>query len=132
MRIIILAAIIISFSCNNSSPTYKKLSVSDSLIINFNRPQSDTIAKTISTTEKVAIKKLAGFIDSEASPAYKCGYNGNILFYDNGSLVADVAFNYGEGCRHFIQIISDQLSSTKMSNEAADFLQSLAEGKSWY
>src|SRR5687767_15909149 len=116
MKLLFIFGYFCLLACNNSSPENKKLSQSDSLVINFNRPQSDTIAKTISTTEAVAIKKLAGFIDSEASPAYKCGYNGNILFYKKDSLVADVAFNYGEGCRHFIQIIADQLSSTKMSN----------------
>ena len=119
--------------CNNSSPIYKKLAQSDSVVINFNEQGTNNIVKTISTTESIAIKKLSGFIDTKASPAYKCGYDGNMLFYRNGALDADVSFNYsGEGCRHFIQIIAGQISSTGMENEAADFLKSLAEGRSWY
>ncbi len=65
--------------------------------------------------------------------AYKCGYDGNLMFYKEGKLMADVAFNYsGDGCHHFIQEINGTLTSTAMSNEAADFLKSLAEGKGWY
>lgn len=118
-------------SCASDSSGH--LTGSDSLVINFNEPQSNTIEKTVNTTEVNAIKKLARFTGGESAPEYKCGYDGNLQFYKNGELTGDVSFNYsGENCRHFIQLKDGKLASTKMSNEAADFLKSLSEGKSWY
>jgi hypothetical protein len=121
------------FSCTNQSATSKKLSASDSLIINFNAPQTNNIAKTVTTTENKAIKKLSNYVDGKITEAYKCGYDGNLLFYKNGTLIGDVSFNYsGDGCHHFIMLLNDKLAPTTMSNEAAAFLKSLREGKGWY
>lgn len=135
MRIVIFAIAVVSLvSCGGSgSKTGKQLSGSDSLVINFNTPQTNTIAKTTTTTEKKAIKKLARFVDSKKTEAYKCGYDGNMMFYKDGKLTGDVSFNYsGDGCHHFIMMTGDELLPTSMSNEAADFLKSMAEGKNWY
>jgi hypothetical protein len=133
MRIIFIAFIVILASCGNKSAISKQLSGSDSLVINFNTPQSNTIARTMSTTESKAIQKLVRFADGRSSEAYKCGYDGNLMFYKRGTLVGDVSFNYsGDGCHHFIMLLDDKLTPTVMSNEAADFLKSLGEGKGWY
>ena len=130
----VIAFLIIVISCSGSgSAVSKQLSGSDSLVINFNTPQSNTIAKTLSTTEDKAIKKIIRFTDGKAGEAYKCGYDGNLMFYKKGALVGDVSFNYsGDGCHHFIMLLNDKLTPTAMSNEAADFLKSLSEGKGWY
>ena len=120
-------------ACGNKSAVSKQLSVTDSLVINFNAPQTDSIVSTVTTTEVKAIKKLTGFVDGKTSEAYKCGYDGNIMFYKKGVLQGDISFNYsGEGCKHFLQMVKDELTPTAMSNEAADFLKNLAEGKNWY
>ena len=132
--IFLLFTVCILISCSNSgSESSKQLSGSDSLVINFNTPQSNTIAKTMSTTEDKAIKKLIRFADGKSAEAYKCGYDGNLMFYKKGTLVGDVSFNYsGDGCHHFIMLLNDELAPTAMSNEAVNFLKSLAEGKGWY
>ena len=132
--IFLLCTVCILVSCSNSgSECSKQLSGSDSLVINFNTPQSNTIAKTMSTTEDKAIKKLIRFADGKSAEAYKCGYDGNLMFYKKGTLVGDVSFNYsGDGCHHFIMLLNDELAPTAMSNEAVNFLKSLAEGKGWY
>ncbi|HEV7780987.1 MAG TPA: hypothetical protein VGO58_06955 [Chitinophagaceae bacterium] len=127
------AAFIFLVSCSGGSAVSKQLSGSDSLVINFNTPQTNTIAKTTYTTETKAIKKLAHFVDSKDAQAFKCGYDGNLMFYKKGELLGDAAFNYsGDGCHHFIMDIAGKLTPTSMSNEAADFLRSMAEGKGWY
>jgi hypothetical protein len=134
MRIILfllLAAGIVSCSGSDSA-TGKQLSGADSVIINFNDPQTNSIANTINTTETKAINKLKQFVGGKEAQEYKCGYNGNVQFYAKGDLLGDFSFNYQDGCKHFIQLKDDKLNSTAMSNEAADFLKSLAEGKSWY
>ena len=129
--VFIVFAITCLGSCSDRA-TDKKLSHSDSLVINFNAPQTIIIEKTVSTTEKKAIKKLARFVSGKPSEAYKCGYDGNMLFFEKGELTGDISFNYSEACRHFITILGGKLTPTFMSNEAADFLKSLAEGKNWY
>ncbi len=133
-NLLFYSLLIIISSCSGSgSAVSKQLSGSDSLVINFNTPQSNTIAKTMNTTEDKAIKKLSKYVDSKAGEAYKCGYDGNLMFYKKGILVGDVSFNYsGDGCHHFMMSVKDELAPTVMSNEAADFLKSLAEGKGWY
>jgi hypothetical protein len=128
---ILLAGI---YSCTGTDPSAgKQLSGSDSLVINFNKPQSNMIEKTNYTTDKNAISKMARFVDGKKAEAYKCGYDGNLLFYKDGELLGDVSFNYsGEGCHHFIMKLGEELIPTAMSDEAADFLKSMAEGRNWY
>ncbi|MEO6612568.1 MAG: hypothetical protein ABIT05_14190 [Chitinophagaceae bacterium] len=121
------------FSCTGNGPgATNQLAGSDSLVINFNTPQTNNIEKTLTTTENKAIKKLAAYVDGKAAEVYKCGYNGNLLFYKKGIITGDVSFNYTAGCRHFLQSVEGKLASTSMSNEAADFLKGLAEGRDWY
>lgn len=87
----------------------------------------------MSTIDNNAINKITWYVDSKKAEEFKCGYDGNLMFYRKGILVGDVAFNYsGNNCRHFMQTVDGKLTSTTMSNEAADFLKSLAEGKDWY
>jgi hypothetical protein len=119
-------------SCNNSSLS-KKLKGSDSLVISFNYPNTDSVVQTVNTTERKAIRRLLQFVDSKETEQYKCGYDGTMTFFIQGKLVLPVVFKYSEeGCRHFLFDEDNKLRSTKMSNEAADFLKSLAEGKNWY
>jgi hypothetical protein len=120
-------------ACKPSASWQKSISASDSLVINFNEPNSNTINNTVSTTEKKAIQKLAGFLKTKSSKEFKCGYDGNMMFYEEGKLTADVSFNYsGEDCKHFMLLENGELLSIEMKNEAADFLKSLREGKNWY
>ncbi len=131
---IFLFSVIILVSCGGAgSAINKQLSGSDSLVLHFNKPQTNNIDITVTTTEKTAVKKLLNYVDSKSAEAYKCGYDGNLLFYKKGILQGDVSFNYsGDGCHHFIMEVNGKLIPTTMRNEAANFLQSLAEGKGWY
>jgi len=118
-------------SCSNQRSD--ALSSSDSLAIHFKSPQSGTLLKTVNTKDEKAIRKLAGFIENDESKQYQCPQEGVLLFYTKGILVGDVSFNYSQkDCRHFLQVDGELPKPTKMSDEAADFLKGLAEGKSWY
>ena len=135
MRIVIPVLILASFlfSCGDTASS-KNLAGADSLVVQFNDPQKNTIINTINTTEPNAIKKIKQFVSGKETDQFKCGYDGNMIFFSKGQPLADISFNYsGEGCKHFMQLLPDgKLSSTAMSNEAANFLRSLAEGKTWY
>lgn len=134
MNFFSLFAIIILFTaCSGNSGVDKQLSGSDSLVINFTAPQSDSVIKSVTTTDEKAITKISRFADGKPSEEFKCGYNGSLLFFSKGKLLSDVSFNYSESdCSHFLISVDGKLVSTKMSGEAADFLKSLAEGKGWY
>ena len=128
---IILTAFL--FSCGNQSAISKKLSGSDSLVITFNVPNSDSVIKMVTTTEKKAIRKLAGFMNGKKGEEGVCGFDGNMVFYSKGEILLPVVFQYNEeGCRHFLFDLDNKVVNTKMSNEAADFLKSLMEGKGTY
>ena len=134
MKLFIALVFLVSIAaCKQATAIGKQLEGSDSLVINFNTPGSNIIDHTVTTTEAKAINKLVHFADSKTGEAYKCGYDGNLMFYKKGVLAGDVAFNYsGEGCHHFIMNVNGTLTPTTMSNEAADFLSRLATGKGWY
>jgi hypothetical protein len=133
MRIFFYSFIVlISAGCKNS-PVSKKLSGSDSLVITFNIPNSDSIIKTVSTRENNAIDKVVGFIDGKPAKEFNCGYDGNLIFFSKGQVLLPVVFKYKEAdCRHFLFELDGKLMSIKMNNEAADFLESLGEGKIFY
>src|SRR6185295_3303629 len=125
MRMIIFFFILVTVGCKNSAIT-KKLSASDSLVITFNVPNSDSIIKTVSTTENNAINKVIDFLDDKPAEEFKCGYDGNLIFFSKGQTILPVVFKYKEkDCRHFLFELDGKLVSTKINNEAADFLESL-------
>ena len=127
-----LAAFSLVTACSSSALS-KKLSGSDSLVINFYAANSESIVKTVSATEGKAIRKVIHFIDSRSTGQLKCGYDGNLIFFSNGEPLLPVMFNYKEkACRHFIFEIEGKLMSTKMNNEAADFMESLETGNIYY
>jgi hypothetical protein len=133
MKIIVFILMItILCSCNNSAVS-KKLAASDSLVITFNIPENDSAVKTVSTTEKTAIRKLVGFMDGKKAEAKQCGYDGNFTFYSKGQLLLPVIFKYTkDGCRVFMFELDNKVINTTMSTEAVDFLTSLADGKGSY
>lgn len=124
--------IIFASACNRSA-IGRKLSGCDSLVITFNLPDSDSVLKSVSTTDTKAIQKMARFLGGKEAPLYKCGFEGSMLFFRNGQQVLPVVFKYmDKDCRHFSFDLDNKVMSTSMSAEAIDFLISLSEGRSWY
>lgn len=128
-----LCFIIVFFTACSGSVTSKKIAGTDSLVITFNLPNSDSVIKTVSTTEKKAIQKFISLVDGKEVKLYKCGYDGNMVFYSKGEIVLPVIFKYTEeGCRHFLFDMDNKVMSTEMTIEGAELLKSLVEGKEWY
>ncbi len=133
MRIAVSYMVIILLVSCSSSAVGKKLKGCDSLVVTFNAPNSDSVINVVSTTETKAISKLARFVDGKPSEQYKCGYDGNMIFFKGGRQVLPVVFKYSEeGCRHFLFDLDNKVISSRMSNEAVDFLRSLATGSNTY
>lgn len=123
--ILLFAAAILLISCSNS-PLVSHLEDSDSLVVKFNQRGDSLQTTATSTTEPHAIQTMLQFADGAETEQFKCGYDGNILFYKKGSLAADISFNFtGDGCHHFLHQANGKLVATKMNNQAVDFLISL-------
>jgi hypothetical protein len=130
---LLLLAALSLYSCSNNSAISKQLSGTDSLVANFTATSSGPVDKTVVTTEPNAIRKVIQFVNGKNVAEHKCGYDGQLLFYANGKAIGDVSFKYTEaGCLHFELEVEGKLQSTKMSNEAADFLKGLVEERSSY
>ena len=124
--ILFFAAAILFISCSNSA-LVSHLEDSDSLVVKFNQHSDSLKTRATSTTETHAIQTMLQFTDGEETEQFKCGYDGNILFYKKGSVAADISFNFsGDGCHHFLHEANGKLVATKMSNEGFDFLIALA------
>ena len=133
MRLLSLVFILFFAACTQNSEVKKKLSGTDSLVVNFYAPQSDSIIKSVATAEKKAIRRLSDFVSTKETSLFKCGYDGNLHFFEKGKMVSDVSFKYSdESCRHFVLDVEGKLTGTTMSTEAADFLKSLSEGRDIY
>ena len=133
MKLFPFAFVILMTASCRDSPVAKKLSGSDSLVITFNMPDSDSIIKTVSTTENSAINKVVDFMNGKPAKVFKCGYDGNLIFFFKGQVLLPVVFKYKDAnCRHFLFESDGKVMSTKMNNEAADLLESLEQGKIFY
>lgn len=133
MKNILIALLVLTFASCSRSAVNKKLTVSDSLVITFNKPNTDSLINIVSTTEKKAIQKLAGFLEGKKAEVSNCGFDGNMVFYSKGEIILLVVFQYKEkDCRQFTFETDNKVIQTFMSNEAKKFLKSLAEGKEWY
>lgn len=119
--------------CGKGSATSQALAGCDSVVITFNIPNGDSVVNRVSTTEKNAIKKLAAYLEGKELKQQDCGFDGNLTFFKSGEAILPVVFQYNtDSCRRFLFSLEGKTISTKMSNDAADFLKSLAEGRDWY
>lgn len=131
-QLLFIIFFVIGTSCKNSNIS-KSFSGADSLVIHFKDEQAGTVTKSVEASDPKAIKRITGFIDSDVKEDYKCGYDGKMFFFSKGQQLQEVDFMMNDkACRHFSFLLDGNLINTKMSNEAADFLKSLADGKSWY
>ncbi len=134
MRVILLISALIStmVSCTSKPAIVRQLAGSDSLVITFNLPGTDTILSTINTTETKAIQQLAGYLAGKEQAKQSCGFDGNMIFFKGGQQVLPVVFKFSGDCRFFMYELENKLIYTEVSAEGSAFLESLKEGKSWY
>ena len=119
-------------SCSESAVS-KSFRNADSLVIHFKDEQAGKVLKTVQSAEAKAIGRMADFIDAPAVEQYKCGYDGKMFFYKNDQLVQEVDFQMKqEQCRHFVFQLDGKLMSTRMNQEATDFLDALERGLPTY
>lgn len=133
MRVILFSFVLILVSCSKQSAVSSKLSGCDSVVITFQVPDSDSIINRVAATDKKAIRQLAGYLNGKEVKQDNCGFDGKIDFFEKGETVLTTVFRYSpDSCRRFLYDLDGKVMKAKISNEALDFLQSLAGGKNSY
>ena len=134
MKLYLLVALsLISFSSCKHSAIKQNFSSADSLVIHFKDEQAGVITKTVQTAESKAINRMIEFIDAKETEQFKCGYDGKMFFYTKGQKIQEVDFKMkNDSCNHFAFLLNGKLMSTKMNNEAVDFLNALEKGMPTY
>ena len=128
----LLPLLLVITACGNSA-VKNKLSGTDSVVIQYYHPGTDSVSKTINTIQKSAINKLINFTASKETKDFKCMSDANMIFYKNNQVLLPVVFNFrNKECRHFLMEIDGKLLSTRLSGEATDFFTSLDEGSPYY
>ena len=124
-----LAVIVILFCSCKQSAIKQSFAAADSVVIHFKDEQAGVITKTVQTAESKAINRIIDFMDAKGTEEFKCGYDGKMFFFKNGERMQEVDFKMKiDSCRHFSFLLNGKLMSTKMNNEAADFLDALEKG----
>jgi len=132
-EILIYLLIIFSFCSCKQSAIKKSFSSADSLVIHFKDEQAGIVTKTVQTAESKAINRMIEFIDTKVTEQFKCGYDGKMFFYTKGKKIQEVDFKMkNDSCNHFAFLLNGNLMSTKMSEEAIDFLNALEQGMPAY
>ena len=133
MRNILFFILLISFCSCQQSAIKQSFSSADSLVIHFKDEQAGVVTKTVQTTESNAMNRMIEFIDSKETEQFKCGYDGKMFFYHKGEKIQEVDFKMkNDSCNHFAFLLNGKLMSTKMNNEAVDFLDALEKGLPTY
>ena len=132
-NIIITILVICSVTACKQSAIKQSFSSADSLVIHFKDEQAAVVTKTVQTAESKAIKRMIEFIDTKETEQFKCGYDGKMFFYTKGQKIQEVDFKMkNDSCNHFAFLLNGKLMSTKMNNEAVDFLDALEKGMPTY
>ncbi|HET9745932.1 MAG TPA: hypothetical protein VFP97_09475 [Chitinophagaceae bacterium] len=130
--LIVLFIAVIGGGCK-SSAIKQSLSAADSLVIHFKDEQAAVVTRTVQTAETNAIRRIIDFIDAKETELFKCGYDGKMFFYNDGKQIQEVDFKMkSDSCNHFAFLLDGKLVSTRMRNEAADFLDALGKGMPYY
>jgi hypothetical protein len=72
------------------------------------------------------VKQMAGYMDGEKTAEFKCGYDGNVVFFKKAEILFTADFKTNDvGCMHFSYMLNGALHTTVLSPEAQTFIQSL-------
>lgn len=125
----VLLLFIIFFSCKQS-PVAESLSMSDKLVIHF--LEQEKVVKTVTTNDKAAIKKMVYALGKGDVNQTSCEVNGKMIFLKDDVELQQVDFSSTTGCRYFSYRFEGKQSFSSITNETANFLQSVKEGLDYY
>ena len=66
-------------------------------------------------------------ITEERAAAYKCGYDGKLVFFDGDKILLEAEFNLGEKCRHIAYMFDGNFKTRIMDDAGIRFLEGLRQ-----
>jgi hypothetical protein len=100
------------------------------LKLTLRNTNSDSTARSYMITDAKQIEQMAGYMSGDTTPAFKCGYDGQLEFQSETSSLFSADFIVNDvGCMHFSYMMDGQAKKTVLSPEAQMFIQSLQKEK---
>lgn len=91
----------------------------------------DTQKKVLAVTlqGKAGAKKALSTVGISKQPQYKCGYHGEIVFYNGTAELVSVEYNLDPSCAHAVYVIGKHLGSLNLTQSGVVYLKTLAKTK---
>lgn len=98
----------------------KQISGTDSIKIYFLSEKDNTTQRVVTISDKSDIANIIASITDEKSEQYKCGYTGQMEFYEKGKIILSPEFNSNPECAHYVFRYKDKMYHKKMSQTGQD------------
>jgi hypothetical protein len=121
--------IVLLSSCKQS-PVAEALSETNKLIIHF--IERGNVVKTVTTQDKNAIKKMIYAFEKGDAKQTNCEITGRMIFLNDDVELQQVDFSSLPECRYFTYNFEGKQHFSSMTNETANFLQSVMMGLDFY
>ena len=105
----------------------KQILGTDSIKIYFLSEKDNTTQKVVTISDNNEIENIIASISDEKSEQYKCGYSGQMDFYEKGRIILSPEFNSNPDCAHYVFRYKDKMYHKKMSNEGQKFLSGISK-----
>ena len=130
LKVIPLLLLVTLFSCTNPTGIKEVITNADSVAINYFKGDgtADTVINMVMLRDKRQISKLADYVETDKTDAFKCGYDGSIHVFKRDVVTQNIDFSFNDvQCMHFSFLLNNKLHSTNLSPETLQFLQSISK-----
>lgn len=100
----------------------KQIANTDSIKIYFLNEKDNTTQRVVTISGKDEIENIIASITDEKSEQYKCGYTGQMEFFEKGKIILSPEFNSNPDCAHYVFRYKDKMYHKKMSEDGQQIL----------
>lgn len=120
----LLIGCVIFAGCDDSieSGLNKQIAGTDSIKVYYFDEKTGATKSVITISDKNDIRSIISSITDESAAEYKCGYNGQLEFYQTDSIIFSPEFNYMEDCPHYVFMYKKNIYRKVMSSEGRELL----------
>jgi hypothetical protein len=128
---LILFLVFFLSSCDRTNKQIAaRIKDADSAAINYftGDGKMDSVRLVKIIRDKKQLDQLAGFISAVAADDQQCGFDGSIHFFKTNKVMQDIDFRMNDAqCMYFRFKVNGKYSSTRLSPEARQLLQSISK-----
>lgn len=121
--------VVMFFKCKKVTEITELVKNTEKIQITF---YNDTIPdKFVEITDKDEIRKFDNYFSGIETPLYKCGYEGQILFFMQEDVAGGVRnsismeFNLSDGCSHVAYNYAEALQTKELTEEGLQYLKAI-------